>query len=239
MLPQAFLTTHWSVVWSAADSGSPATQRALETLCRAYWYPLYAFMRRQGANAEDAQDSTQSFFAWLIERKQLRVADAERGKFRSFLLNRLKSFLADERKKAHAQKRGGGQEVFSLDADSAEERYALEPATDLTPEKIFERRWALMLMERTVRRLREEYAAAGGLELFERLRHFHSGEENGDESYADIAAESGLTISAVKSAIYRLRQRHRTLLREEVFQTVSSPGEVDDEIRHLISVMGG
>src|SRR6186997_842790 len=119
-----FTTTHWSVVVAAGDGALPGAADAMEKLCRNYWYPLYAFVRRQGSNAEDAQDSTQSFFAWLIERKQLRVADAERGKFRSFLLNRLKSFLADEQKKAHAQKRGGGQEVFSLDADSAEERYA-------------------------------------------------------------------------------------------------------------------
>jgi RNA polymerase sigma-70 factor (ECF subfamily) len=211
----------------------------LETLCRNYWYPLYAFVRRQGSNAEDAQDSTQSFFAWLFERKQLRVADAARGKFRSFLLNRLKSFLADDRKKARAQKRGGGHAFFSLDADSAEERYFLEPATDLTPEKIFERRWALTLMEQTVARLRAEYADAGRLGLFERLKSFHSGEGQGDQSYADIAQQLGLTLSAVKSAVYRLRQRHRVLLREEVFRTVSTPAEVDEEIRHLIAVMGG
>jgi DNA-directed RNA polymerase specialized sigma24 family protein len=236
--PQVFLTTHWSVVLNAADSRSPGAERAMDQLCRNYWYPLYAFVRRQGSNPHDAQDSTQGFFAWLIEQKQLRIADAERGKFRSFLLIRFKRLLSDERKKVRALKRGGGQELLSLDEQSAEDRYCLEPATHLSPEKVFERRWALSLMERTVARLREEYVAADRLELFEELKYFQSGEDDGPP-YAEAATRLGLTLSAIKSAIHRLRQRHRALLREEVFQTVATPTEVDEEIRYLISVMGG
>ncbi len=223
---------------AAGDSSAPGAREALQKLCRAYWYPLYAFVRRQGYNPHDAQDSTQEFFGWLIEHKQLQVADSERGKFRSFLLTRLKHFLSDERKKARAQKRGGGQELLSLEAQSAEDRYRLEPATDLTPEMIFERRWALAVMEQTVERLRREYVVAGRAELFEELKHFQPGEE-AVRSYAEVAARLDLTESAVKSAIYRLRQRHGDLLREEIAQTVATPGEVDEEIRYLIAVMGG
>jgi hypothetical protein len=166
------------------------------------------------------------------------VADPERGKFRSFLLCRLKHFLSDDRKQARAQKRGAGQALISLDAQSAEERYALEPATELTPDKIFDRRWALTVMEQTVARLRAEYVAGDREELFEELKHFQPGEETG-RSYAEAAARLGLSESAVKSAIYRLRQRHRDLLREEIAQTVTMPAEVDEEIRYLITVMGG
>jgi len=233
-----FTTTHWSVVLAAGDTSAPGAQEALEKLCRAYWYPLYAFVRRQGHNPHDAQDSTQEFFGWLIEHKHLRVADVERGKFRSFLLTMLKHFLSDERKKVRAQKRGGGKELLSLDAQSAEDRYRLEPVTDLTPERIFDQRWALTVMEQTVARLRQEYVAAGRAELFEELKHFQPGEEAGP-AYAEVAVRLGLTESAVKSAIWRLRQRHGDLLREEIAQTVATPGEVDEEIRHLIAVLGG
>ncbi len=233
-----FTTTHWSVVLAAGDSAAPGARQALEKLCGSYWFPLYAFVRRQGHSADDAQDSTQQFFAWLIEHKQLRVADAERGRFRSFLLTMLKHFLSDERKKARAQKRGGGQELVSLDAQMAEDRYRLEPATDLTPETLFDRRWALTVMEQTVTRLREEYVAADRAELFEELKHFQAGEEAG-RSYAEVATRLGLTECAVKSAIWRLRQRHGDLLREEIAHTVATPAEVDEEIRHLIAVLGG
>jgi RNA polymerase sigma factor (sigma-70 family) len=233
-----FTTTHWSVVLAAGDSSAPGVQEALEKLCHAYWYPLYAFIRRQGYIPHDAQDSIQDFFAWLIEHKHLRVADVERGKFRSFLLATLKHFLSDERKKARAQKRGGGQELLSLDAQTAEDRYDLEPATELTPETIFERRWALTVLEHTVARLRQEYVAADRAELFEELKHFQPGEEV-VRSYAEVALRLGLTESAVKSAIYRLRQRHGDLLREEIAHTVATPAEVDEEIRYLIAVMAG
>lgn len=233
-----FTTTHWSVVLAAGHSSAPGATEALEKLCSSYWFPLYAFVRRQGHNPPDAQDSTQQFFAWLIEHKQLRAVEVERGRFRSYLLAMLKHFLSDERKKARAQKRGGGQELLSLDAQSAEDRYRLEPATDVTPETFFDRRWALTVMERTVARLRAEYAAADRAELFEELKHFQPGGEAG-QTYAEVAVRLGLTESAAKSAIFRLRQRHGDLLREEISHTVATPAEVDQEIRHLIAVMGG
>ena len=233
-----FATTHWSAVLVAGNSSAPGTQVALEKLCRAYWQPLYAFVRRQGSNPHEAEDLIQEFFSRLIEKKQLRVADPDRGRFRSFLLGTLKHFLSDERKKERAQKRGGGQALISMDADSAEDRCGFEPATDLTPEKIFDQRWALTVLEQAVARLQAEYAASGRAELFEELKHFQPGEK-GHSSYAEVAARLGLTESAVKSAIHRLRQRHRDLLRDEIAQTVSSPTEVDEELRYLISVMGG
>ena len=233
-----FATTHWSLVLAARQSGTPGAAQALDKLCRTYWYPLYAYIRHRGHSVEDAQDLTQEFFARLLEHKQLRVADPERGKFRSFLLGTLKHFLSDERKKVRAQKRGGGQELLSLEARSAEDRYRLEPATDLTPEKIFDRRWAWTVMEQTVARLREEYVAAERAELFEELKHFQTGEDAG-RSYAEVAVRLGLSESAVKSAIWRLRQRHGDLLREEIAHTVATPAEVDEEIRYLIAVLGG
>jgi RNA polymerase sigma factor (sigma-70 family) len=235
---QWFVTTLWSVVTAAGGESSATTRSALAELCRAYWYPLYAYVRRQGYGAHDAEDLTQGFFAWLLESDHLRVADPERGKFRSFLLARLKNFLSDERKKARAQKRGGGQPLVSLDAQSAEERYHQEPATQQTPERIFDQRWAMTVLEQAVARLRAEYVAADRTELFEALKHFQSGDAP-SASYRDVAVRLGLSESAVKSAIFRLRQRHRELLRAEIAQTVTTPDEADDEIRYLISVLAG
>jgi len=166
---QCFATTHWSMVVAAGHSSLPGAREALEKLCRGYWYPLYAFIRRQNYTPHDAQDLTQAFFASLLENRGLRVADPERGRFRSFLLTRLKHFLSDERKKVNAQKRGGGQTIVSLEAELAEERFGSEPATELTPEHIFDRRWAWTVMEQTVARLRAEYVAADRTELFEEL----------------------------------------------------------------------
>src|SRR5688572_25716733 len=167
-----FATTHWSLILLAGHGSAPGARQALEKLCAAYWYPLYAYIRRQGYDPHNAEDLTQGFFAWLLESGQLQVADPERGKFRSFLLIRLKHFLSDERKKDRAQKRGGGRSPISMDTLTAERRYGLEPVTELPPEQIFDRRWALTLLDQTVARLREEYVAAGRAELFEQLRHF-------------------------------------------------------------------
>jgi RNA polymerase sigma-70 factor (ECF subfamily) len=233
-----FASTHWSLVLAAGNTSAPGARAALERLCGAYWPPLYVFIRRQGHTPHDAQDLTQAFFAWLIESRQLRVADAERGRFRSFLLGMLKNFLSDERKRAHAQKRGGGCTLLSLDALAEEERVDLEPATELTPDLIFDRRWAWTVMNQTVARLRDEYFAAGRAELFDELRQFQPGAK-AEESYAMVAARLGLTESAVKSAIWRMRDRHRDLLREEIANTVAAPADVDEEIRYLIGVLGG
>jgi RNA polymerase sigma factor (sigma-70 family) len=233
-----FSATHWSVVQAAARSDSPQSSAALEKLCARYWYPLYGFVRRQGRSPHDAEDLTQGFFAWLLESKHLGVADPELGRFRSFLLCRLKHFLSDYYKKGRAQKRGGGQLPISLDAVMAEERYGFEPATELSPERLYDRRWALSVLEQTVHRLREEYVAADRAELYEKLKHFQPGEQ-ATQSYAEIGAQLGLTEGAVKSAIYRLRQRHRDLLREEISHTVAKASDVDEEIRYLLSIMSG
>ncbi len=232
-----FNTTHWSVVLAAGAVSTAGSQSALATLYMAYWYPLYAFIRREGHNPHDAEDLTQAFFTWLLANNHLRQADPGRGRFRSFLLATLKHFLSDERKKANAQKRGGGRTLLSLDAQSAEEMYRMEPTTNWTADRIFDQQWALSVLERTVSRLRQEYVAGGRLELFEELKHFQSGEPAG-ASYREVASRLGLSESAVKSAIFRLRRRHRDLLREEVAQTVATPAEIEGEIRHLIVALG-
>jgi DNA-directed RNA polymerase specialized sigma24 family protein len=233
-----FTSTRWSLVVEAAQSKSTQSTVALEKLCGAYWFPLYAFVRRQGYASSDAEDLTQGFFGWLLASKHLRVADPQLGRFRSFLLCRLKHFLSDECKKVRAQKRGGGRFIVSLDAAQAEEWYGLEPATaELSPDLIFDRRWAVAILERTVGRLRAEYVVANRAQLYEELKHFQPGEQT-ERSYAEVGARLKLSESAVKSAIYRLRQRHCDLLREEISQTVATPSEVDEEIRYLISMMG-
>jgi RNA polymerase sigma-70 factor (ECF subfamily) len=224
------------MVLAAGHGAEPAARHALEELCQAYWPPLFSFIRRQGYTPHDAQDLTQGFFAWLLASHHLGVADPERGKFRSFLLIRLKHFLSDERKRAHAQKRGGGQPILSLEAGVAEGEERETAASDLTPEQVFDRRWAFMVLERSVARLRQEYAAADRIKLFELLRYSSMGESDGP-AYADAAAALGLTESAVKSAAHRLRQRHRQLLREEIAQTVAAPADIDEELRYLISVI--
>ena len=233
-----FTTTHWSLILHAQDTSSPLAAAALERLCRAYWYPLYVFVRRQGEDEESAKDLTQGFFARLLEKRCLAQVQREKGKFRSFLLAALKHFLSDERDKARAQKRGGGQTLISLNDSTGEERYRLEPVDTMDADKLFERRWALTLLEQARTRVREEYLESGKAGLYDHLKPFEAGDQNAP-SYARVAAELGLTESAVKSAVFRMRQRYRELVREEVANTVDDPAEVDAEIRHLINVISG
>jgi RNA polymerase sigma factor (sigma-70 family) len=232
-----FLTTHWSVVLSAQDKESPASRAALETLCRTYWFPLYAYVRRFGHNAHDAQDLTQGFFARVLEKDYLKTAARERGRFRTFLLVMLKRFLAGEWDRQHAQKRGGFTPLVSIDQELAESRFAAEPADSLQPDLVFDRQWAMTLLERTMSCLREEYVSTGRAKLFELLSGCIAREE-GSLRYAEIAARLNLTEAAVKMAVHRLRARYRELLRAEIAGTVSSPEEVDEEIRHLFSAFG-
>ncbi len=231
-----FATTHWSLVLGAGRRGSTASRRALATLCESYWFPLYAFVRREGYSAPDAQDLTQEFFARLLEKKYLAVVDPRRGRFRSFLLAAMKHFLAHERDRAKAKKRGGGRRILSLDFPSAESRYNLDPADELTPERLYERRWALALLEQVLKRLRDEHAAAGKLALFERLKEFLTGAK-GSQSYQQIADELAMTEGAIKVAVHRLRRRYRELLEEEIAQTVAGPEEVEDERRALLAAV--
>ena len=231
-----FATTHWSVVLSAGQGASTEANQALETLCRAYWYPLYAYVRRKGYDAHVAQDLTQEFFARLLSRKYLSVADRQKGKFRSFLLGSLEHFLAREWTKAHAQKRGGGKTVLSLDETDAENRYLLEPAHELTAEKIFDRRWATTLLEQAMSRLREECVANHKADLFGTVESFLSGEK-GEACYADVAAALKMSEGAIKVAVHRLRQRYSELVRAEIAQTVATPEEADEELRYLFTVL--
>lgn len=211
---------------------------ALEILCRTYWYPLYAYVRRRGFSPHDAQDLTQAFFAHLLGIDFLKSIAREKGKFRSFLLAALNHFLANEWDKAQTAKRGGGARFISLDDEAAESRYRLEPVDEASPEKIFARRWALTLLEQVMTRLRAEFAANGKAELFDELKAFLSG-GHGKSTYADVAARLRLTEGAVKVAVHRLRQRNRQLLRAEIAHTVSSPAEIDDEIKHLFAALSG
>jgi RNA polymerase sigma factor (sigma-70 family) len=234
-VPQ-FRTTRWSMVLRAgAEQLSEADERrALEELCRAYWYPLYSFVRRRGHGSHDAQDLTQAFFARLFEKNAFALADRERGRFRTFLLRALDNFLVNEWEKMQRQKRGGGCEVFSLDAQAAEERYTHEPSSALTPERAFERRWIETLLDRVLSRLRDESAAAGQGERFERLKVYLV-EDRGTVSFDEMARQLQMTEAAVKGVVRRMRSRYRELLREEVAHTVASPDEVDSEIRYLMT----
>lgn len=233
-----FATTHWSVVRAAGGSGSTRARAALETLCRAYWYPLYAFVRRLGHAPHDAEDVVQGFFAQCLEKNYLGAADQAKGRFRSFLLIALKRFLANEWDKAHTRKRGGGTRPISLDALTAEQRYALEPADRLSADRLFERRWALTLLDTVLARLRDEQVAAGRLEAFELLKDSLTAGAHA-APYAALAVRLNTTEGAVKVAVHRLRQRYRELLEAEIANTVSSPEEVTAERRYLFSVLSG
>jgi len=231
----AFATTHWSVVLTAQDE-SPAAQEALEKLCRTYWRPIFSFVRRQGVGPEEAEDLTQGFFALLLERRDLNAVRKEKGRLRSYLLVSLKHFLADERRRAMAIKRGKGQRLIALEELRANERADMEPADPLTAERIYERRWASTLLDQVLRRLKDEYRAAGNATLFDRLKQLLP-DEPGAPSQADIAAKLGMAENAVRQAFHRFRQRYQLLLRDEIAHTVATPSDIEDELRYLVSVL--
>jgi RNA polymerase sigma-70 factor (ECF subfamily) len=231
----AFATTRWSVVLEAQGQ-SPAAEEALEKLCRTYWRPIYGFVRRQGLAPAEAEDITQGFFAQLLERRRFDAVRKEKGRLRSFLLASLKYFLADEHRRAMAIKRGKGQRLIPLEEMHANERIDLELSDPLTAEMIYERRWALTVLERVISRLKDEYRAAGNAALFDSLKQLLP-DEPGAPSQAEIAARLGMTENAIRQAFYRFRQRYQSLLREEIAHTVATPGDIEDELRHLIAVL--
>ncbi len=231
-----FSTTHWSVVLTAGASASPGSREALERLCRTYWYPLYSYLRRRGCDTHQAEDCAQGFFAALLQGHALERAAPERGKFRSFLLVCLNHFLADQRDHGQAQKRGGGKAIVSLDIDDAETRYQVEPAHGLTPERLFEKSWALTVLDNAMARLKAESAEGGRQDLFECLKLYLPA-SRGPASYNDVATRLGMTEGAVKVAVHRLRDRYREFVRAEIAQTVSTPEQVDGEIRDLFSAL--
>ena len=233
----AFTTTHWSVVL-AAQGSTPAAQAALDKLCRTYWRPIYGFVRRRGVGPEDAKDLTQGFFALLLERRDLNKVRQEKGRLRSYLLTSLKHFLIDERNRAMAIKRGKDQKLIPLDALSERERIGFEPSETLAADQIYERRWALSVLDQVLGRLGGEYRAAGPASagLFDHLQKSLTDEPD-RPTPADTAREFRMTESAVRQASYRLRQRYRQLLREEISHTVLVAGDIEDELRHLIAAL--
>ncbi len=235
--PTGFGSTHWTVVLEAAQQSSPAGQAALGTLCRTYWKPIYAFVRRSGHSPEDAEDLTQDFFARLVEKNWLASITREGGKFRSVLLTAVKHSLAHAHERDRALKRGGGTAFVSLDHESASWRDALETADHLTPERVFEQRWAMTMLENAMARLRQEYVRMEKADLFDALKIFLSGSAR-PVPHAEIAVRQDISVTAVGVAIHRLRRRYGEILREQVARTVSNPMEVDDELRHLVAVLG-
>ena len=233
---QAFVTTHWSQVLLAADHHLPNSAQALEKLCRTYWPPLYCYLRREGRSSHEAEDLTQAFFARLLERNSLATAASERGRFRNFLLTALKNFVVNEWRSQHAQKRGGHLQILSLDAQTGEGHYVADPGDHLKPELLFDKQWALAVIERVMDRLQGEYATAGKADLFEDLKSFLAAKKA--TPHADLAVKHGITPSAIGVMIHRLRQRYAQLLREEIAATVNAPSEIDDEIRYLIAALG-
>ncbi len=230
-----FATTQWSQVLAARGGSTRQSRAALESLCSAYWYPLYAYVRRHGYDPEDACDLTQGFFEHLLETDLLQAADPSRGKFRSFLLTSLKNFLAHEREKAGALKRGGGETPISLDADDAETRFSLEPADELTPEVLFERRWAITLMERSMMRLQRASEEKGDPERFDLLKTYLTGSEP-RIPHKEAAEHLGMSESSIRVAIHRMRKQYGEFLRQEIADTVADTEQVDDELKYLLEV---
>jgi len=231
-----FTTTHWSVVLAAKEDSSPAANEALAQLCRVYWYPLYAYIRRKGYGVADAQELTQEFFARFLAKHWLGSVDRRKGKFRSFLLGSLEHFLAKEWTRAHRIKRGGGQTIIEWDGCDPEERYKLEPADDWTAERIYERRWALTVLEQAMATLEGEYAAAGKQPLFEELKPFVAGDDD-DVSYPALAARLQMSEGAVRVAAHRLRQRYGESVRGELGKIVQRPEDIEAELRHLLAAL--
>jgi len=233
--PAAFVTTHWSVVMAAQGESGPA-QEALEKLCRIYWRPIYSFIRREGRSVEDAKDLTQSFFARFLERRDFDAVRREKGRLRSYLLVSLKHFLANERQRSMTIKRGEGRALIPLHELVARERDDAEPSDILTADRIYERRWALTVLEQILSRLKEEYQRTENVALFDRFETVLADDSDGI-SQAQIASEMGMSENAVKQAYHRFRRRYRELLREEIAHTVAVPGDVEDELRHLVAVL--
>jgi RNA polymerase sigma-70 factor (ECF subfamily) len=236
-----FFTTRWSLVLQAKDRPSPDAKEAMADLCRAYWYPLYVVIRQRSRDAHEAQDLTQEFFARLLEKDFLGGVDPARGRFRAFLLAAVKHFLANERDKERAAKRGGGLQIVStnghsLDWASGESRFMTEPSHELTPERLFERQWALALLDRVLGRLRDEFVDADKLPQFEILQRFLSLDRD-QVNYADAARQLGASEPAIRVAAHRLRKRYRELLRDEIANTVAGPDDVEDELRYLFTVL--
>lgn len=229
-----FLQTRWSLVRRVSDPASPAAREALETLCRTYWFPIYAFVRRQGHSPPDAQDLTQAFFVRLLETHSIMRADPRLGRFRSFLLGALKHFLADVQRRQDAWKRGGGVEFISIDEVQAEERYCLEPIDERTPDKVFEQRWTLSVLEAAMARLRTEFRCAGKHRQFDVLKPFLSS-EGSEASYARVGAELQSSAKTVAVAVHRMRLRFRYLVRSVIADTVSTPDEIEEEYRSLFA----
>jgi len=221
----------------SAGRGDTRAHQAMERLCESYWQPLYSYVRRRGSSPEDAQDMTQEFFARLLGSNRVSRADQQKGKFRSFLLTSMKNFLSDEWDKAHAQKRGGGVQPCSLQFDDGERTYVLEPVNNVTPEQVFERRWALTLLDNVLVRLREEHIAEGREEQFDMLNPCLVGDRDA-QPYMQLADQLGITEGGVKSAVHRLRKRYRELLRKEIANTVATPEEIDEELGYLFEVLG-
>jgi RNA polymerase sigma-70 factor (ECF subfamily) len=233
---ERFVTTHWSQVVLAANYHSPDSAQALEKLCRAYWPPLYCYLRRGGRSPHEAEDLTQGFFAQLFERNSLAAASADRGRFRNFLLTALKNFVVNEWRSQHTQKKGGQFQILSLDAQTNEGLYVAEPGDHLTPEVLYDKHWALTVIERVMDRLRGEYTAIGKNGLFEDLKYFLVAKKG--TPHAELAQKHGFPVSTIGVIIHRLRDRYGELLREEIASTVSDPAEIDGEIRYLISALG-
>jgi len=231
-IPRGFPTTHWSMVLAAGRRSSPEAVAALERLCRTYWYPLYAYVRRRGYHAHDAEDLIQGFFTYLLSGDDLARLDPAQGRFRSFLLACLNHFLANEWRQSHRLKRGGNRVLLSLDTTDAEARYGMEPTNEMTPEKVFEYQWAVTLLDQALTRLRIEYEHKGKQALFDRLKGFLVGDKT-TPHYADLAYQLSLSEAALKMSVHRLRQQYRQILLEEIAQTVASPAEVDEELNHL------